>query len=488
MSHPSSTKLWALADARAAPAGAAPSQWSFRWVIGAAPCLALIVALAVAVMLPGGLPGPGRAALFCFGVTVILWTLTSFNATYVALAGVVLLILTGGAEEEELFEALESNVIWLMIGAFILGGAIQSVGLAARLTRFIASHAKTTGQLFWLMTSALWPLAFLIPSTSGRAAVALPIFQSLSASLSRPATRALALLIPTIILVTTVVSLIGAGSHLIANDLLNRIADQRISFSQWLLWGLPFGLVAGYAACFMVLRLFLSPAERMKPLSVTKTETLPFTGREWTTLAITVGMLAGWLADPWHHFEIATISVIGALALTAPKIGVLNWREGVKAVSWDLIVFVGAALVMGEALVDTGAAGWIVDKLFAASGLREARSSLLALAGLSLITLTAHIYMTSHAARAAALIPPLLYLAGPIGLNPVAVMFIATVGMNYCLTFPVSSKALLVFYEIDADTFHATDLLRLSAILIIMHVALIVAFYYGYWQWVGLAL
>jgi len=487
MSDPPSTNLWALADARGAPAKAAPSQWSFRWVVAAAPCLALIVALAVAVILPGALPGPGRAALFCFGLTVILWTLTSFNTTYVALAGVLLLVLTGGAEEEELFEALESNVIWLMIGAFILGGAVQSVGLAARLTRFIASHAKTTGQLFWLMTSALWPLAFLIPSTSGRAAVALPIFRSLSASLSRPATRALALLIPTIILVTTVVSLIGAGSHLIANDLLNRIADQRISFSQWLLWGLPFGLVAGYAACFIVLHLFLSPAERMKPLSVAKTETRPFTGREWTTLAITVGMVAGWLADPWHHLEIATISVIGALALTVPKIGVLSWREGVKAVSWDLIVFVGAALVMGEALVDTGAAGWIVDKLFAASGLREARSSLLALAGLSLITLTAHIYITSHAARAAALIPPLLYLAGPIGLDPVAVMFIATVGMNYCLTFPVSSKALIVFHEID-DGFHRTDLLRLSAILIIVHVVLIVAFYYGYWQWAGLAL
>jgi di/tricarboxylate transporter len=95
--------------------------------------------------------------------------------------------------------------------------------------------------------------------------------------------------------------------------------------------------------------------------------------------------------------------------------------------------------------------------------------------------------MTSHAARAAALIPPLLYLAGPIGLDAVAVMFIATVGMNYCLTFPVSSKALIVFHEID-DGFHRTDLLRLSAILIIVHIVLIVAFYYGYWQWVGLAL
>ncbi len=41
---------------------------------------------------------------------------------------------------------------------------------------------------------------------------------------------------PTVILVATVTTIIGAGSHLIANDLLFHIADQRISFAQWTLW------------------------------------------------------------------------------------------------------------------------------------------------------------------------------------------------------------------------------------------------------------
>lgn len=32
------------------------------------------------------------------------------------------------------------------------------------------------------------------------------------------------------------------------------------------------------------------------------------------------------------------------------------------------------------------------------------------------------------------------------------------------------------------------DLLRLNSVLLIVHMVLIVVFYYGYWQWTGLAL
>jgi len=98
------------------------------------------------------------------------------------------------------------------------------------------------------------------------------------------------------------------------------------------------------------------------------------------------------------------------------------------------------------------------------------------------------VYMTSHTARAAALVPPLLYLAQSLDLNPTAVLFISTVGMNYCLTFPVSSKALLVFQELDGATYQPADLLRLSFVMLPVHLGLILLFSYTYWPWAGLML
>lgn len=152
------------------------------------------------------------------------------------------------------------------------------------------------------------------------------------------------------------------------------------------------------------------------------------------------------------------------------------------------MIFVGAALVLGQALIETGAAEWLIDQAFRASGLSDGGPSGMVLLGLALVTLTSHLYMTSHTARAAALIPGLLYLGGALDLNPAAVMFIGTVGMDYCLTFPVSSKALLMFQESDRETWAPADLLRLSAVLLPLHAALMVAFYYGWWRHVGLAL
>jgi hypothetical protein len=41
---------------------------------------------------------------------------------------------------------------------------------------------------------------------------------------------------------------------------------------------------------------------------------------------------------------------------------------------------------------------------------------------------------------------------------------------------------------LENETYQPSDLLRLSAVLLIAHLALIVIFYYGYWRWIGLAL
>lgn len=481
--------VWAPFDARRDQKPPATAGRRLRWVVDAVLPLALTTMAAIGVLLPTTLATDGRLALFAFALAIILWSTTPLNAAYVALGCVALLVITGGAPQEQLFDALASDVIWLMIGAFILGAAVQRTGLAARLTQLVVGRARTVGGVFWLLTTMLLPLSVLIPSTSGRAAVAIPVFRSIARTVDDPRiSRGMALLMPTVILVTTASTLVGAGSHLIANDLLGQIAGERLSFAAWALYGVPFGVTAGFLSCWMVCRLFLTPEQRRRELPAMKREERPFATGERITLSVAVAMVGLWLTEGRHGLEIATVTVLGALVLTMPGLGVLSWKDGLKDVSWNLIVFVGAALVLGRALIETGAAEWIIGRVFSASGLEDAESRTLVLVALAAITLTSHLYMTSHTARAAAMVPPLLYLAASLELNPVAVMFIGTIGMDYCLTFPVSSKALLMFQELDEETFQPADLLKLSAVLLPIHFGLIVIFYYGLWRWIGLAL
>ena len=490
------TGLWERVDARRgdpALSGGAPaaSPRRFRWVVDAMLPLALMVVAGVAVLLPATLPGGAKVALFGFAAATILWSTTKLNAAYVALGAVMFTILAGGAEQAALYEALASDVIWLMIGAFVLGGAMRKTGLAERLTGLVVDRARSVRGTLWMLTTVLLPLSFFIPSTSGRAAVALPVFRSISeAANDRKITRAIALLMPTVILVATISTLIGAGSHLIAVDLLNEISGQGVSFLQWALWGVPFGVAASYVSCWIVTRLFLDKERLNRRLEMSSAagERRSFSRAERGTLAVLVAMVGLWLTEPLHGLEIAIVTVVGALVLTLPGIGVMRWKDGLGSVSWNLIVFVGASLALGQALIDSGAAEWIISNLFDATGVRATESLLLVLLILAFISLTSHVYMTSHTARAVALVPPLLYLASSLDINPTAVMFIGTVGMDFCLTFPVSSKAILLFQEAEDGAFETSDLLRLSAVLLPVHVVMIVVFYYGYWQWVGLSL
>ncbi len=499
MASPPGTSLWERVDARrgepAVARDAPPTgpRRRFRWVADAMLPLALIVVAGVAVLLPATLPAEARVALFGFALATILWSTTKLNAAYVALGAVMFTILAGGTEQEALYESLNSDVIWLMIGAFVLGGAMRLTGLAGRLTGLVTGRARSVRGTLWMVTTVLLPLSFFIPSTSGRAAVALPVFRSLSeAADDRKITRALALLMPTVILVATICTLIGAGSHLIAVDLLGEISDRNVSFLQWALWGLPFGVAASYISCWIVMKLFLDKERLNRRLEVSRadgsSERRSLSRAERGTLAILVVMVGLWLTEPFHGLEIAIVTMVGALALTLPAVGVMRWKDGLGSVSWNLIVFVGASLALGRALIDSGAAEWIIDNLFRATGVRGTESLLLVLLILAFISLTSHIYMTSHTARAVALVPPLLYLASSMDVNPTAVMFIGTVGMDFCLTFPVSSKATLLFQEAEGGAFETSDLLRLSAVLLPVHVVMIVVFYYGYWQWTGLAL
>ncbi len=460
-----------------------------RWtaiVVG----LALLAAL---VLLPTDLLPPARAALAVFGVAVILWTATRLDAAWVAFAAAAALVPLQAADQSDLMAMLGHNIIWLMAGAFVIGAAIQSSGLAARMTGGIAARARTTAQLFWLTTLALIPLTFLIPSTSGRAAAALPALALLPENGADPRRRAFALLIPVIILVATSAALTGAGSHLLAQDLLDQRLGERFGFANWALWGLPFALASSALACAIVLRLFLTAEQRAAPIDAgAATGRSPLSGAEARVIVVATATFGLWFTTDLHGLEIATVAILAMIALTTPGIGVMSFKAGMKAVNWSLILFVGGAMLLGQALINTQAAGWLVDRLFALVGIDGSHAGALpeiaVIAAVALISTASHLFLTSHVARTAALGPPFILMAQSAGIEPMTVLFIATVGMNYCLTLPACSKALLLFQDAPGGGFRPADLLRLSVVLAPLNLALMVATYFVWWKWTGLAL
>lgn len=470
--------------------GGAPQPGRTRRIVGFAGPAALLGLLAIAVALPDGLAEPARLALFAFGGAVILWIGSALGTTFVAMGALLFLVAGRAVPEKALFGMLDSEVVWLLVGTFIIGAAFERTGLSGRIAAAIGRGAGSVGGLCWRLTAGIIPLAFVIPSTSGRAALLLPLFRGLAEEADEErVSRVLALLIPGVILISTAGSLVGAGSHLIANDLLQHVSGRRIGFGAWMLYGLPFAAGASALFCFVVTRMFLDRELRRRPLRPERDAKPPaLSGAEWRTIAVSALMIGGWVTDGMHPLGIAAVAMLGSFVLCVPGIGVLPWKEAVAAVDWNLILFVGAALALGNALISTGAADWVVRHLIRASGLRSTGSPLLVLGALLLVSLSAHLYFTSHTARTAALLPPLLLLGHSLDLGLDALAFVATVGMDYSLTFPVSSKALLLFEDGAGRCWEPVDLLRLSAVMLPLYALLMVACYLGYWAPLGLSL
>lgn len=430
--------------------------------------------------------GQLSVALFILSLGLFIFSKmpAGLSAMLVVCLGVLL-----GLPESILYESLEEHVIWLMIGAFIIGGVVETSGLLDRLIRWIEVKCTSEKRLNVLVFLFIQILSLIIPSTSGRAAALLPVYQAFTNRFSANR-RYLGLLMPTLVLMGTNLSLIGAGSHLIGIGLLENQADQSITYLQFLIWGLPFGIVVGIISLLMIKKIYMKPIEAevtektMEPVH----EKHPFSTKEKKALVLIGLTVLLWITEPVHQFDIAFITILMSLIMMLPKIDLIGWREAFNRVSWSLIFFVAGATALGNLLAKYKVLDVIQHNLFKVMHHLELTNTFVPLVLIVVISVTSHLYITSHTSRAVVFIPLLIVFGKMFGLNLTAVVFMAIIGMNYCLTFPVSSKALLLFYENKEKPFTIKQLMHLSMWLMPLYMIAMIVMYYVFWQHVGLAL
>ncbi|MCP3799563.1 SLC13 family permease [Allokutzneria sp. A3M-2-11 16] len=421
-----------------------------------------------------GLSVPGRVTLGVFAVAIAGWTLTKIDDTYIGLAAAVALVAIGVVSQQELFATLGDDTIWLLVAAFVLAAGVAATGLPTRVATAMASRARSVRGLAHLTTAALLASAFVIPSTSGRAALALPVFLALASALAdRPrVVRALAILFPTVILLSAIASLPGAGAHLITSQLLANTSGHEIGFAHWMLLGLPFALVSSHSATELVLFLFTSRADRRQGLAL-ELPTSKFSSAERRCAVLMLAVGVAWAAGA----PATIVAVLAALIVTAPKFGTVSLNKALTEVPWPLLVFMASVTALGTGLSNSGAAKWLAERLL--TGVSPNALLVVAVA----VSTAAHLLVQSRSARSSVLIPLLIPAATAVGLNPAAVAFASTAAAGFCHTLPSSAKATAMF-----EGYRTADLVRLAVFLGPLTALLVLAFATGVWPHLGLPL
>ncbi|WP_338448615.1 SLC13 family permease [Niallia oryzisoli] len=467
-------------------------QWINQLSTRSLVIISLHVIILLVIVLIDGLNYDAKISIFAFLSAMTLWITTKIPAGFVAISLIMFIVIMNAANPDLLYDSLSEEVVWLMVGSFIIGEAVKQSQLAERLTVSILRKCHKKSNVLLGLSSILFASVFFIPSTSGRAALSMPIIQQLSEKFSTKEQRVLAVLAPVIILMSTSATLIGAGSHLIGIGLLESTVDQSISFSKWFILGVPFAIVITLVS-FFIIKWILWPKDGFRKAEYVQTEEKimvkrPINGKEKKIIILISFLILGWMTERIHGYDIAFITMIGAVLVMTPNYGIISWKQGMKSVSWNLIVFVAAATALGKVLVDTGAVKWIETKMLNVLYLFIGAPEWLIVLIILLLTVSSHLYITSHTTRAIVFIPGLLLFSETIGVNPSTVVFLSLIGMNYCVTVPVSSKALLLFYEESEISYDASHLLKISAILMPLYILIMMLFYFSYWQWMGLQL
>jgi solute carrier family 13 (sodium-dependent dicarboxylate transporter), member 2/3/5 len=180
------------------------------------------------------------------------------------------------------------------------------------------------------------------------------------------------------------------------------------------------------------------------------------------------------------------VALCGALLATVKPLNGCDLKTALKKVEWNLIIFMAATLIMGEALVESGAAQALAQALVAAVPL----ASLHPVAGFGIaaaLALLAHLVVTSRTARATVLIPAVALPFAAAGYSPGLLVFMLAVGSGFCQTLMVSAKPVAMFAGEDRQHYGPRELARLSVALLPGLWLLLVLFAVVVWPRQGLA-
>jgi len=415
-----------------------------RWL-----ATALILAAVAGILLAGppkGVSPQGWRLLAIFTGTILGLMLRPLPGGAVAVIGVTAVILSGALPIRGALAGYADPTVWLVFVAFLIARGLIKTGLARRIALyFVRAIGQTSLGLSYAMVLSDVVLATIIPSNGARAGgVILPVARSLSELYDSLPGKTSALLGSFLMLsvyhgdvVACAMFLTGQASNVLGAQMAAGIGGVSISWARWLWVALLPALVS----------LAVVPAFvywRHRPL-ITRTpaaaqfarqrlaEMGPLGRSEKIALAVFLGVFGLWVTSGWHQLHTTAVALVGVSALFIT--GVLDWEDVIsERGAWDLFIWYGALVRMGEALNELGVTGYLAQRI---SG------SLAGLPWFPVLLLVLAIYFYSHygfaslTAHMVAMYAPFLALLIARGAPA-----------------PVSAFSLLFFANLDASLTH----------------------------------
>ena len=393
-----------------------------------------------------------RRTIATFVFAAGCWMLEVFPLPITGLMIPALLTLLGVFSPRDAFAPFSNSIIFLMIGGLVLGQSIKKHGLDKWIGYNLLTYSK--GKIDRLILLVMAATAFLSMWMSNTVAIAviLPVILSILTAMPEELVNLKRKMLLGVSISTSIggtAMLTGSTPAMIAGALLGETLP--FGFIQWAYYGLPVSLLSLTLAFLLLKKMYPSPKvtlnldaiieqkKQIENLDTTQKKViLVFLG---TILFWFMGnQFEVWFGLPTSVSNVAIVSILAVLIMFG--FNLLDLKD-LQSIQWELIFLVGGGILLGEAMIISGAASGISSAIASMHGVAP---TLLIIVVLSLISLLLTNFI-SNSATAAILIPIAIETANILGMTPVP--FVMAVALSATIAFitPVGVPSTALIYS-----------------------------------------
>ena len=421
------------------------------------------------------LPSPeslNNKAWLTLGVAILMatwWLTEAIPLPATGLLPLVLFPLLGISSIKDTAQAFSHPIIFLFMGGFIIGLAMQHTGLHKRIAYYIISKFKSSPKslVFGFMCATAFLSMWI--SNSATAIMMLPIALSIITVFKEDKNniknnnfdKALVLSIAFSATIGGIATIIGTPPNTVMAAMLSEMYNYEINFVDWLKIGLPTSIIL-LPITWIILTFLCFPLgskttikdkvikDKIKELGkISQDEIMVgivfiitaslWISRKWLSTALAGVIPAGALND-------STIAIMAAIFLfiipsNRPKRKrLIDWQVA-QNIPWGALILIGGGLSLATVINSSGLATWIGSLSSNLSNISIVFIVLICIA--SIIVLTE---LTSNTAPASTFIPIMGATALGLGQDPLLLIIPATLAASCAFMMPVATPPNTIAY------------------------------------------
>ncbi len=413
---------------------------------------------------PPDLPPEARSTACLAAVMAVLWVGGVLPMAVTALLPLVLLPLLGVTDVKGAAAPYAHPLNFLMLGGFVIGHAVERVGLHERLVagllapRWVRSSPRRVALALMVVTAGLSGIV----SNTATMLMMLPIAASLGAlCCDTPRQRAsMVLAMAYAASIGGVWTLVGTPPNAVLAGLAADQAGVSIGFARWMTIGVPFTVVAVPVA-WVVVTWGVMPLPRAPSRPLAPRPAGPLRHGELPVIAVLALAMVAWatrsgvdlgavsmpgwgdalahgamLHDAWVAIAAAVLLFLvpGPAEVGQRRRPLLRWQEAERAIPWSVILLLGGGFSLAAAISGSGLTAWLA----AQADFLAAVPTPLAVLGIC-VAMTFVTELTSNTASTQIALPLLAATASQVGVEPLMWMVPATISASCAFMMPVAT-------------------------------------------------